>query len=131
MSQRKICGRCGERRKPYTNTSTWCAPCCREYHREYRKRWTAANPGKAYAYWKKSRLRHPETRREQKRRNYQRGAAHLTLAERTTRRLWNPVDDEAVLAHEIPDRDLAIIIRRSTAAIMARRSHLKKQAVAP
>jgi hypothetical protein len=90
--------------------------------REWRKR----HPGRAYAQWKASRRRHPETRQRQTARNYERGKAHLTLAERATRRPWTAEEDKLVFPQTMLDRDLAIKIRRGVRAIQLRRSKLRK-----
>lgn len=41
-------------------------------------------------------------------------------------RKWTKIEDEAVMAHNIPDRELSALIHRSMAAIQTRRSLLWK-----
>jgi len=44
------------------------------------------------------------------------------------RREWTGAEDQAVLAHAIPDRELAPKLERSVQAIQVRRSRLRKVA---
>ena len=90
----------------------------------YMRQWRKANPGKHYGYWKASRLRDREMRSRQRGKNYEKGAAHLTLAERAQKRPWTDREDTLVLAHATPDRQLAAQIRRSVRAIQIRRARL-------
>jgi hypothetical protein len=91
------------------------------------RKWRQEHPGEAYAQWKESRKKHPESRARATASNYAKGAAHLTLAERASRRRWTEAEDARVLAHTIPDRELAVQIRRGVKAIQLRRAKLRKR----
>lgn len=62
-----------------------------------------------------------ETRREQMRRY-----AEHTGSGKYPPRPWNAADDQRVLSHQIPDRQLSNEIQRSVKAIQLRRCKLKK-----
>lgn len=96
-----------------------------EYMREYRK----LHPGRQYRYWKESRKRNTESRRRQRAKNYAKGLAHLTLAERATKRAYTAEEDRLILAHATPDRELAVRIRRGVRAIQIRRQRLRTAAI--
>lgn len=62
-----------------------------------------------------------QTRREQVRRYAERTGSGKYPARR-----WNAEDDQRVLSHQIPDRQLSKEIQRSVKAIQIRRCKLKK-----
>lgn len=71
--------------------------------------------------WKQWRLKHADKRNAWRRGNYARG----DFGHRT-RRLWSQDEDRRVIAHTIPDRELAQDLGRSVQAIQVRRCKLKK-----
>ena len=94
-------------------------------HAEYCREWRANHPGAQYAANKKWRRGHRVAWHRGKAKNYEVGSAHLTLAERATKRPWKPTEDRCVLRHIKPDRELARKLRRSVRAIQIRRCRLK------
>lgn len=74
-----------------------------------------------YVVHKAWRKKYPEKRRELTKRYYDR------FRDRPNRgQPWTDDDDEQVLAHAIPDRELSERIGRGVQAIQLRRSRLKK-----
>lgn len=77
----------------------------------------------SYKYNRKWRLSHPEGRKAQKKRYYDK----YNFGDGSFRR-WSEEEDRLVRVHAIPDRKLAEKLKRSVQAIQSRRTILKKRA---
>jgi len=79
-----------------------------------------------YEQQKRWKRRHPKLWAQQKQRYYERGACHLTAAERRSKRLWSDDDELRILAHRELDRVLALRLGRTIRAIQVHRCKIKK-----
>ena len=59
------------------------------------------------------------------RKTKQERAAYRATCKSYPARKWSAAEDELVLGHKIPDRELSALIKRSMGAISVRRSRLK------
>lgn len=73
----------------------------------------------SYEANKRWRLKHPDRRNAQKKRNYD-------SAGYSSRLPWTQEEDRQVLEHSITDRELAAKLNRSIRAVHARRNRLKE-----
>lgn len=77
---------------------------------------------RAAGYQKRYRQNHPDQRNRNRKRNYAQ-----TQGGPNTRKHWTGAEDERVLAHSVPDRQLSAELGRSVMAIQVRRTRLKSE----
>lgn len=63
-----------------------------------------------------------EYRNSQRYRNYY---EHGNRNQKRARKNWLPIEDKLVINHEMPDRELAVLLKRTVPAIQLRRHKLK------